>query len=99
VVVFVPPPRVTTRLLPDCEIERGVFETEERKLPQDEAGRRLTAGSIFQAPSTENGAVRLRPLLRIPTSPSKGSPTRRMYAITKLRFVCEIAVSPFGAAL
>src|SRR6202047_224428 len=94
VVVFVPPLRVTTRLLPDCEIDRGAVETDERKWPQGEAGRRLAPGSIFQAPSTENGAVRLRPLLRTPTSPSKGSPTRRMYAITKLRFVCEIAVSP-----
>lgn len=97
-VVFAPL-RVTTRVLPDCKIERGVFETEERKLPQGEAERWLAPGSIFQAPSTENGADKPRPVLRTPTSPSKGSPTRRMYAITKLRFVCEIAVSPCRAAV
>jgi len=92
-VVFAPL-RVTTRLLPDCEIERGALETEEKKLPHDEAEGVPAPDSIFQAPSTENGAVRPRPLLRIPTSPSKGSATKKMYAITKLRFVCEIAVSP-----
>ena len=90
-VVFVPL-RVTTRALPDCEMERGAFEIEERKLPQGEAEGRLD--SIFQAPSTENGADRPRPLFRIATSPSTGSTTRKTYAITKLRFVCEIALSP-----
>jgi hypothetical protein len=91
VVVVFPPLRVTTRVFPDCEIETGAFETEERKLPQGDAEGRLAWDSIFQAPSTEKGAVRPRPLLRMPTSPSMGSPTRKIYAITKLRFVCEIA--------
>ena len=47
--------------------------------------------SIFHAPSTENGADSVFPLFSTATSPSKGSPTRKMYAMTKLRLVCEIA--------
>jgi hypothetical protein len=93
VVVFVPPLSVTTRLLPDCEIEKGAVETEESKLAQGEAEEALD--SILQAPSTENGADKPRPLFRIPTSPSTGKATRKMYASTKLRFECVIAVSPF----
>src|SRR5260370_31364598 len=75
-------------------MERGAFEIEERKLPQGEAEGRLD--SIFQAPSTENGADKPRPLFRIATSPSTGITTRKTYAITKLRFACEIALSPLS---
>jgi hypothetical protein len=96
-VVFVPPLSVTTKDWPDCEINRGAFETEVRKLPQAEAGR--LPGSIFQAPSTENGADKLRPRFRIPTSPRIGNATRKTYASTKLRFVCEIAFLPWVAPL
>ena len=75
-VVFVPPFRVTTRDFPDCEIESGEFETEEKKSLQAEATGWLD--TIFQVPSTENGAVRWRPLFRIPTSPAMGRATRKM---------------------
>jgi hypothetical protein len=94
VVVLAPPLTATTRVLPDCEIEMGAFNTDDRKAPQGEAESAPVPGSIFQAPSTENGADNPLPLFRTPTSPSTGSATRKMYAITKLRFVCEIAVSP-----
>src|SRR6202521_1234628 len=91
VVVF-PPPRLITSDVPDCEIDTGEFETEERKSAQG-AAEVCAPALIFQAPSTENGAFRLRPLRSTPTSPTSGSPTRRMYAITKLRFECDIAFS------
>jgi hypothetical protein len=92
VVVFVPPLTLTIRALPDCEIERGAFEIEERRLLQGEAVRDLN--SIFHAPSTAKGALSARPLFRIPTRPRIGSPTRKTYASTKLRFECVIGFSP-----
>ena len=93
-VAFSPPPTVRTRLLPDCEISTEAFASDEADLLQRSAERRLASDSILQTPSTEIGAVNVRPLLRIPASPSRGSPTRRMYATTKFRFVCEIALLP-----
>jgi len=108
-VAVLAPLRVTTRVLPDCEMERGAFETEEKKSAQGsaaigegetgEAEKCPAPDSIFHAPSTENGAVRVRPLFRTATNPSMGSATRRMYASTKLRFECEIAVSPCSGAV
>src|SRR5271155_1301696 len=96
VLLFVPPFRVTTRVLPDCEIEIGACETEERKSPQAEVDG--TPDSIFQTPSTKKGAVKPRPLFRTPTSPRTGSPTKKTYAITKLRLECEIAFLPLKSS-
>ena len=95
VAVLVPPLRPTTRTFPDWEMEIGVLNTDDKNESQYEAEAAPAPGSVFQAPSTENGAATARPIFRTPTSPSTGNATRKMYASTKLRFVCEIALSPF----
>ena len=46
--------------------------------------------SIFQVPSTDNGALKCRPLRKTPASANNGKPTRRMYATTKFRLVRDI---------
>jgi hypothetical protein len=90
---------VSTRFEPDCEMPRGPLASEESSLPQDCALEPAALASIFQMPSTEIGARRLRPVLSTPARPSNGKPTSRTYATTKLRLVCDIvAFSLFRAA-
>lgn len=86
-------PNVTIRFRPDCPITKGELRKVDAAAHAGPAAA-LPLTSILHVPSTEIGAVRWRPLRRIPARPSNGNPTRTMYATTKFRFVRDMNLNP-----
>ena len=76
-VTFGPLGKLRTKLLPDCEITIALSGIAVRTLPQGSESSCAESTWTIHAPSMETGAVRLRPLLRIPASPTKGRITRK----------------------
>jgi hypothetical protein len=83
----------TVNLSPDCEMVIIGSSGAARDWAQCRDASWLASTFKFQTPSTEIGAVRLRPLLRIPISPMRGSTTRKKYASKNLFVVVDIVFS------
>ena len=82
------------RLFPDCEICNGEPNAAATAELHASACPASLCNSTFQVPSTEIGAASLLPERRTPAKASRGKPTRRTYATTKLRLVRDMKLNP-----